>query len=67
MLMAVCQRCASFSLFSFLFFHESVAVSKSVDIGNSKMCNHCFVFHLVFIFVTENLLPLFLSTNCSTS
>ena len=43
MLIVVCQRCASLVLFSFLSFHESIAVSKSVDIGNSKMCNRCFV------------------------
>ena len=70
MLIVVCQRCASLVLFSFLSFHESIAVSKSVDIGNSKMCNRCFVFHLVltfgFHFCYTKLTSLFLSTNFST-
>lgn len=58
MLMVGCQRCASIILFCFLFisflffsfFHESVGVSKIVDISNSKMCSHRFVFHLVLTF-----------------
>ena len=58
--MAVCLRCASFILFCFLSFHESVAVRRIVDIGNSKICNHCFVLTFGFHFCYTKLAFTFL-------
>jgi len=44
----VCERFASFILFSFLFFHESVGVSKIVDIGELKDVQPLFCFPFGF-------------------